>query len=268
MQFNREWIEGRLNGKSMRAYRVRPQAAGDKPLPTVLVIQEIWGVDEHIQDMADRFAAAGYEAIAPDLFSYGDTPAALKAPRIQAVKRFLDTMPPAGWGNPDVMQQHLDTLPADEAQKIQETQKLLFGPKDEENFIAQLKQWTNRGLEHGPAVLSIGYCMGGRLAFLLACHDQRIKAAVCNYGTAPSDAELAQLQSPVYGFYGGTDHRITDAVPGVAEKLKELGKTFHYAIYPEAGHAFFNDSRASYDVDAARQAWSETLHFFDQVLAH
>lgn len=266
MEINRSWVKQSLEGQPMQAYLARPKALGDQALPTVLVIQEIWGVDDHIQDMADRFATAGYQAIAPDLYSLGETPEALTAPRIQAVKQFLDTMPPEGWGNPAVRDEHIDRLPAPEAQNIRATLGLLFGGRDTDGYIKQMQNWVTYALDRHPSLVSIGYCMGGQLAFLLSARDPRPKAAVCNYGRAPSEEEMAHIEVPVYGFYGETDHALTDAVPSVAESMKRLGKTYHYKIYKGAGHAFFNDTRRSYNVDAARDAWAETLHFFAQVL--
>lgn len=267
MQLNQSWIKTQFNGQSMQGYLVRPQAAGDKTLPTVLVIQEIWGVDEHIQDMADRFAMAGYQAIAPDLYSLGATPEPLTAERIHAVKQFLDTMPPQGWGDATIRDQHIDQLPSEQGNQVRETLGLLFAPRDNQKLIGQLKAWVDYAQSHGAGVVTTGYCMGGQLSFLLAANDPRPKAAVCNYGTAPTQEEMQQIKAPIYGFYGGTDHRITDAVPEVANTMKALGKTFHYKIYESAGHAFFNDSRVSYDVDAARSAWALTLDFFLKALS-
>ncbi|MCY0880143.1 MAG: dienelactone hydrolase family protein [Firmicutes bacterium] len=267
MQLTTKWLERSLEGRTMRGYLARPHAAGDRLLPTVLVIQEIWGVDEHIQDMADRFATAGYQALAPDLYSWGETPAALSQDRIQAVKKFLDTMPPQGWGDAAVREEHLSRLPAEEGNRIRETLGALFGQRDTDGMVRQLVGWVDWAASQGSPVVSVGYCMGGMLSFLLVTQDRRVRAAVCNYGRAPSEAQMAAIDAPVYGFYGGTDHGITDAVPSVAEAMQKLGKTFHYKIYPEAGHAFFNDTRVSYNVDAARDAWAETLHFFTEALA-
>ncbi len=175
-------------------------------------------------------------------------------------------MPPEGWANPEVRDQHIDRLPQPQAGNVRETLGRLFSKRDPQPFISQLKEWVDWAAGHGEAIGTIGYCMGGRLSFLLAAHDHRPKAAVCNYGDAPSEEEMAHIEVPVYGFYGGTDHRITDQVPAVAESMKKLGKTYQYAIYPNAGHAFFNDSRVSYHVDAARDAWAKTLAFFDDLL--
>lgn len=218
--------------------------------------------------MANRFAAAGYQALAPDLYSLGETPEALTAPRIQGVKQFLDTMPPAGWRDAAVRDQHLGRLPEEEAQNIRESMGRLFAGAsgDMSGYLNQLKGWVDYAAAHQSNVVTVGYCMGGALSFLLAARDPRPKAAVCNYGRAPSLEDMAHIQAAVYGFYGETDHQLTNAVLEVAESMRKLHKTYQYKIYPGAGHAFCNDTRRSYNVDAARDAWAETLHLFAESL--
>jgi len=266
MDLNTEWMSIAVDNQSMNGYVAVPARAAEHPLPVVLVIQEIWGVDEHIQDMTRRFATAGYRAVAPDLYSLGEKHPALTPERIQWVKQFLDTMPPAGWANPEIREQYVAKEPEPRQSGIRETLGKLFAPRDNQAYARQLAAWVDHFADQNLPVVSVGYCMGGQLSFLLATKTERLKAAVCNYGMAPEPDDMAHIACPVYGFYGGTDHRITDLVPGVAEAMAKLGKTFHYKIYPEAGHAFFNDSRVSYHPDAARDGWAETLAFFAHTL--
>ena len=100
MRLQTGWIDVPMGGKTCAAYRARP-AAPDGPLPAVLLVQEIWGVNEFIRDVTERFATAGYLALAPELYSVGERPADLAPERIDAAKRLMDTMAPAGWGDPD-----------------------------------------------------------------------------------------------------------------------------------------------------------------------
>lgn len=260
MELKAEWITHRRDGQDMKAYQV----LGPKfeHSPAILVIQEIWGPDEHIQDMARRFAEAGYVALAPDLYSRGGKPEALSFARIEAVKKFFDTLPHAAWMDNALREQYLNKLPGDEKTRITETLGVLFGPRDTAGMVEDLKAWAHYLQEQGHEVASIGYCMGGALSFSLATTLPELRAAVCNYGVAPDPEAMKTIQCPVYGFYGGTDNRITDLVPEVADAMKKAGKNFQYEIYPEAGHAFFNDSRSSYDPAAARDAWARTLEFF------
>lgn len=91
----------------MKAFRMRPARASG-PLPGVIVIQEIWGPDDHIQDVTRRFAEAGYVALAPDLYSHGGRPNMLSFDRIEQAKKFLDRLPPDAWMNEDTRNQFLE----------------------------------------------------------------------------------------------------------------------------------------------------------------
>jgi carboxymethylenebutenolidase len=270
MEFNRRWVEHARDGQVMSAYLVTPPRVSH-PLPAVIVIQEIWGPDLHIQEMAERFAMAGYAALAPDLYSRGGRPADLAPERIEAVKEFMNTVPPGAWGDQQVLQQHLDRLPGNEGQKVGATLGRLFGPRDTDAMLDDLVSWVNwlkdAAETRGMPVASTGYCMGGALSFALATRVPDLRAALCYYGTAPAPESMAAIQCPVYGFYGETDARITGQVPEVEQAMKAHGKTFVPHVYQGAGHAFFNDSRASYHVDASRDAWARTLDIFNRVLA-
>ncbi len=270
MELNRRWVTHTRNGQSMEAYLVTPPRVGE-PLPAVVVIQEIWGPDQHIQDVADRFAQSGYAALAPDLYSRGGRPDALAPDRIEAVKAFLNTVPPGVWGNQTALREHLAKLPGDAGERVGATLGTLFGPRDTEAMGEDLVAWYAY-LEQAPEtrgmpVGSVGYCMGGALSFDLATRIPGLRAALCYYGTAPKPEKMAAIRCPVYGFYGETDTRITGAVPDVEKTMRELGRHYEPHVYQGAGHAFFNDSRSSYHVGAARDAWARTLEIFNRTLA-
>lgn len=267
MQLETQWISAMRDGQAMVAYQVRPLRV-EEPLPAVLVIQEVWGPDEHIQDVARRVAMAGYTALAPDLYSRGGRPKALAPARIEAVKSFLERVPPAAWMDPGQRQEYLAREPQPRGQQIGETLGILFGGnRDMAGMAADLKTWADYLREEGaPGVASVGYCMGGALSFLLATRDPALQGAVVYYGNAPAAEEMQRIACPVLGFYGGTDHRITDAVPDVQAAMQRAGKVYTPHVYATAGHAFFNDTRASYHVAAARDAWARTLGFFAERL--
>ncbi len=264
MKLETGWIQIEDQGKSMSAYQAKGERVPENA-PAILVIQEIWGPDEHIQDMANRFAESGYLAIAPDLYSKGGRPAALAFDRIEAVKRFFDTLPQKAWMDEALREQYLDQYPKDQAQDLKETYTTLFGRRDPDQMARDLELWARHLREQGHSVASVGYCMGGALAFQLATMVPDLKGAVCNYGVAPEEKAMAHIACPVIGFYGGEDHRITGEVPAVAQNMDKLGKNYEYTVYDGAGHAFFNDTRASFAPDAARDAWAKTLMFFDRV---
>jgi carboxymethylenebutenolidase len=243
-----------------------------KDLPTVIVIQEIWGVDKHIQDLTERFAQAGYLAFAPDLYAKnGERVEDLRSERVDEVKSFLDSVPHSVWNNPEERAQALQELAEEKQNRVSKTFERMFGGMHSAVYIEQLtatSSFLREECEHskGQGVASIGFCMGGALSGLLACRDPQLKGAVIFYGAAPSEEEIENINCPISGFYGELDKRISDNVPYFAELMKQKGKTFDYQIYQETHHAFFNDTRSAYNVTSARDAYQRVLQFFHQVL--
>ncbi len=250
------------------AYSARP-AAAEPPLPAVLVIQEVWGVDEHIRDLTERFAAAGYYAVAPDLFAEdGERPAPLAEERLEALKSFLDHAPPEVWRDPGAREAALARLPEPDGSRLRETVGLVLTPdRPYDRWIRTLVAVADavRGAQLcNGRVMSTGYCLGGHLSALLAGADSELAAAAIYYGTSPDMSAMPALSCPLIGFYGSEDPRVTATVPAFAEALRAAGKRFEAHVYPGAPHAFFNDTRPSYRVVPARDAWARTLALFAQ----
>ena len=264
MRLDTGWSDFASDGQTCAAFRARPAATAER-LPGVLVIQEIWGVDEHIQDLTGRIATAGYVALAPDLYSLGGRPAALQPPRVAAVKAFLNSLPVGTWWDEAARQEALAGLPAGERATVAESLGALFAPRDRDALVALLRD-AFAALRDDPAcngrVAAVGWCMGGALSARLAGAEPTLAGAAVFYGEPAPDDMLSQIACPVIGFYGGADPRITEAVPAFAEKMKTAGKEYEPHVYPDAPHAFFNDTRPSYTVDAARDAWARLLTFF------
>jgi carboxymethylenebutenolidase len=265
-----EWVEFPSGDTTCRAYRVRAEPAGEA-LPAVVIVQEIWGVDEHIQDLAERIAAAGYLALAPDLYSLGGRrPAELEAPRVATVKTFLDTMPPSSWWDEAARAEALAALPPAEGARLAATFAALFAPRDTKALVSVLRGAVSF-LRSAPGctgqVGSVGFCMGGGLSAQLACAEPGLAAAAIFYGASPTPDDLAGLRCPVLGFYGGEDPRITATVPDLATAMEAAGKQYEWHVYAAAPHAFFNGTRRSYHADAARDAWARLLGFFAAHLA-
>lgn len=212
------------DGANLSGYLSRPQ--GGKRSPAVMVIHENRGLNEHTRDVARRFAAEGFLALAPDILSRKGGTGAM--------------------ASPDKAREALTAIPAPEA-------------------IADLKAGLHYLDRHARAksgqLASVGFCWGGARSFTLATESERLRAAVVFYGSAPPPEQLAQVRCPVLGLYGETDERITSRVPEVAEALKKAGKPFEYKIYAGAGHAFFNDTGERYNAVAAKDAWQRTLAF-------
>jgi carboxymethylenebutenolidase len=276
MELASEWIDYDSPSGAVSAYLTRP-TAGDEPLPGVVVIQEIWGVDRHISDVADRIASAGYVAVAPDLYSAGGgRPPALAVERVDAAKAFLNTIPPGQWmsvlGNDASREQALSKLGAEQAEQVGETLGTLFGGvgRDPAGHISVLRAAVASLRAHpacaGRAVGSVGFCMGGNLSALLASAEPALEAAAIFYGSAPSSEQVASIRCPVRGFYGQDDPRIVAGLPAFEQTLDAARVDSELRIYPATGHAFFNDTRPSYRPEAARDAWAHVLAFFATAL--
>jgi len=215
------------------AYRAYP-AKGTAPFPTVIVVHEIFGVHEHIQDVARRFAKLGYYAIVPDLYSRdGDVAKMEKIDDIMTVVR----------KTPD-------------AQVLSDLDSTV-------EFLGKTGQAdTNR--------LGItGFCWGGRVTWLYSAHNPKVKAGVAWYGPlTSSDPARASaislaptLKTPVLGLYAGKDGHITqDDVAAMRTALK--GSKSEIVVYPDADHGFHADYRPTYDKQAADDGWKRLREWF------
>ncbi|TBL72628.1 dienelactone hydrolase family protein [Paenibacillus thalictri] len=267
MNVHAEWTSF---GEGFTGYLARPEGSGGESLPAVVVLQEIWGVDPHIQDVTRRFAALGYVAFAPDLYAKdGQRPEPLAAERVEETKRFLDSLPPAAWGNPDARQQALDALPAEQGARIGGTLGAIFSGDRKALALPAIAAAAWLRSEEGvaaPKVAAVGFCLGGMLSAQLACRDPQLAGAIVFYGAAPEEAQIPGIACPVLGIYGELDKRLTEPVPAFAEAMRSQGKSFDYVIYDDAPHAFFNDTRASYRAEAAQDAFRRAAEFLQRQL--
>lgn len=225
------------------AYRAEPAAA---PRGGLIVIEEIWGLVPHIRAMADRFAAEGYVVLAPEL---------------------LDGL----LGDADgqaLMEARNDP---DEARRtaVQPTLRELFSGMQAPGFaaeaVAKLRTVVD-ALEAEPGVEGrigvLGFCFGGTYSYALAAADARVRAAVPFYGSAPSADDIARIQAPVHAFLGAHDERLMEALPEVERAFAAAGSDFEATVYPDAGHAFMNDTNPhSYRADDAADAWLRATAF-------
>ena len=218
------------------AYRAMP--AKGKSFPVVLVVQEIFGVHEHIKDICRRFAKLGHMAIAPALYArQGDTS---KLSTIEEIRPIVSKVPDA-----QVM-------------------------SDLDATVAYAKK-TGKG---NTSKLGItGFCWGGRIVWLYAAHNPQLKAGVAWYGRLVGNAtELqpkhpvdlaAQLNAPVLGLYGGKDQGIPlDTIEKMRAAVKAANGKSEIIVYPEAGHGFNADYRPGYDKQAAQDGWRRLQEWF------
>jgi len=219
------------------AYRARPEG-GDGPFPIIVVVSEIFGVHEHIADVARRFAKLGYFAVAPELFvRQGDAKAT----------------------------SDINTLFATIISKVPDAQVM----GDIDASVAWAK--ANGG---DAARLGItGFCWGGRITWLYAAHDPALKAGVAWYGrlvgaTTPLQPQFPidvvdRLHAPVLGLYGGADTGIpletVERMKTALAQGSDAARRSQFKVYPNAQHAFHADYRPSYDEAAARDGWQRCL---------
>lgn len=212
--------------------------------PAVLVLQEAFGVDDHIRSVCRRFAREGYVALAPELY-HREGPA----------RTF-------GYEDFSAVRPHLAALTNDGIAT---------------DVRAALARLRSDPAVDGERIAAVGFCVGGFAAFLAACRTD-VAAAVCFYGGGiarerpgmklrPLLPEADAIACPLLAFFGAEDASIPPAdVEAVGVRLRDLGKTFEIVSYPGAGHGFFNDERSSYRADAAVDAWQRTLEWLDRRL--
>jgi carboxymethylenebutenolidase len=219
------------------AYRAMPATGG--PFPVVLVVQEIFGVHEHIRDVCRRLAKAGYMAVAAELYArQGDVSAMTDIKEI--IAKVVSKVPDA---------QVMSDLDA----------------------VAAYAKASGSG---DTARLGItGFCWGGRITWLYAAHSRQLKAGVAWYGKLVGDTSAntprhpvdlaAELKAPVLGLYGGADQGIPlETVERMRSACQAAGKTCEIIVYPDAPHAFHADYRPSYRPEAAKDGWARMLAWF------
>jgi carboxymethylenebutenolidase len=271
MAIKGEWIRyGEGSG-----YFARPDKAA-APLPGVLVIQEVGGVNEHIEDVTRRIAAAGYAALAPDLFAVdGTRPQAITKERVAEAFGFAATLPPGAMFDPTTRDAQLAKLGEAQRLRISETFGTVFSfaaPGRAESLMAPLSRAfrhlrEEREETRGQKIACVGFCMGGGLSSLLACEEPELSGAAVFYGMAPPTEKIARITCPVIAFYGARDQRVNAGIPGFQAAMRAAGKSFEHHLYEGAGHAFFNDDSPGYDLKAVRDSTARLLAFFLKTLS-
>ena len=221
---------------TLPGYMARPQ--GDGPFPTVLVIEEIFGVHEYIRDICRRLAHLGFLAVAPELYA-----------RIADLSKMSDVQ--------QIVREVI--LRAPDATLLSDLDRTAA-------WAAQ-----NHGDPERLAVL--GFCRGGRDTWLYAAHNPDLKAAVAFYGPVGGPVSAIQphtaadlapdLKCPLLGLYGGQDPSISMLdVQAAAARARKAGRTIEIVVYPDAGHGFHADYRPSYNAADAQAAWGRMLAWF------
>lgn len=212
----------------LMGYLARP--VNEEPAPVVLICHENRGLTAHIQDVTRRFARAGYVALAVDLVSRQGGSAAIGEGGVSGV---LGGIEPA-------------QFVAD--------------------FISGWKYLQGQSFAQAERVGMTGFCFGGGITWLMAARMPELRAAVPFYGPPPPLEEVPNIQAPVLAVYGGLDGRISGTIPSIEAAMLENNKVYEKLIYPDADHAFNNDTSSRYNPAAAKDAWEQTLAWFEKYL--
>ena len=207
-------------------YLARP--ADGIAVPVILICHENRGLTPHIQDMARRYAKAGYAGLAVDLLSrQGGTEA-------------------VGSGN----------VPG------------ALGSIDPSQFVEDFKSgWKylqSQPFADAARVGMTGFCFGGGVTWQVAVHMPELLAAVPYYGPHPVGSDVSNIHAAVLGIYGGLDSRIDSGIPAIEEAMKANNKIYEKIVYPNADHAFNNDTGTRYNAEAAKDAWEQALAWFEK----
>jgi carboxymethylenebutenolidase len=214
---------GTVDGKAIKGFLAKP-AKGAKNAPAIILVHEWWGLNENIQNMAKRYAGEGYVVLAVDLFG------------------------------------KVATVP-DSAMVLYQT-AMKNVPAGEKNLAEAIKYLSAQG---ATKIGAVGYCFGGHWSLRTGLvGGKALQAVVMYYGAPITDpSQIAKLQAPVLGLYGGKDQGIpVDSVRAMEKVMKGAGKSVTIEVYPEASHAFANPTGQAYNATVAEDAFKKTIAFF------
>jgi carboxymethylenebutenolidase len=229
---HREWVSVKHDGRSVETFVVYPESKDKRPV--VLIIHEIFGMSDWVQELADEVAEAGYIAVAPDLLSG-------MAPNGGRSKDF-----PQGAATEAVSKLNPDQITADL------------------NAVADygLKLAASSG-----KLFVGGFCWGGSQTFRFATNRSDLAGAFVFYGGPPDKDSMARIKAPVYGFYAGNDARINATIPEATANMKAAGKTYEPVTYEGAGHGFMRAGEAPDASDANKKARADSWVRWKTLLA-
>jgi carboxymethylenebutenolidase len=222
----REWVSVKHDSRSVESFITYPQSR--EKAPAMVVIHEIFGMTDWVENATDEFAEAGYIAIAPDLLS-GMAPGGGRTKDFPATEG-------GGFGGP--VGQAIMKLPPDQ---------IAADLNAVADYCKNLPSCNGK-------VCVVGFSWGGSQAFQFAANRKDLSASFVFYGGAPAPASMAAIQAPVYGFYAGTDTRINSSLPQTQEQMKAAGKFFETVTYDGAAHGFMRSGEQPGGSDADKKA--------------
>jgi carboxymethylenebutenolidase len=228
---HREWVTVKHDGRSVETFVVYPESKDKRPV--VVLIHEIFGMSDWVQDLADQVAAAGYIAIAPDL---------------------LSGMGPNGGRSSDFSQD-----------KVTEAVSHL-NPDQITADLNAVADYGNKLPASNGRLFVGGFCWGGGQTFRFATNRPDLAAAFVFYGVPPDKDAMTRIKAPVYGFYAGNDARIDATLPDTTAQMNAAGKKFEPVVYDGAGHGFMRAGEAPDTNDSNKKARQESWERWKNLL--
>lgn len=227
-----EFVTIKSGGRDLKCFVGYPEVKNKAT--TIVLIHEIFGLSDWMRGMVDQFAEAGYIAIAPD---------------------FLSGMGPDGGGSdsfaPDAVRGKIQGL---------DDKNVMADVKAAADYVAKLPA------SNGKVVVG-GFCWGGGKTFNYAASGANFKAGFVFYGSAPKAEQMSAIKTPIYGFYGGNDARISAALPDVTAQMKTAGKAFDPVVYEGAGHGFMRAGEDPEATEPNKKARAESWKRIKEILS-
>jgi carboxymethylenebutenolidase len=222
----------------------------DENRPAIILIHEVWGLNDHIKSIADRMCDEGFMVLAPDLIA--DT----------EMEKVLDPT--------------LQKVIFDEKEKLKHQTEIrrMWTPLKSPEFAAPTLEKLRvcfdylMAQENVSKVAVVGFCFGGTYSFNLAIAEPGLAAAVAYYGHFDhTNEQIELLETPILAFYGEKDTNLIKDLPQLKDRMKQAGKDFTYKVYPNCGHAFFNNTNElTYNKEAAQDSWDLAIKFLNSHL--
>ncbi len=257
-------------GKAVSAYLAMPASGGS--WPGVVLIHEIFGLNAHIRDVADRIAREGYAVLAPHMYSNDpELDSTFSEPNLAVSMKFMGKLDRTRMRDSVYMQEMLAKEPEAERKVTSKVLAAMFGgmPKKKmiENGVKAVEFLGSRDFIKKGKIATMGFCFGGGISGNVSC---RTKTAACVifYGENPSPIGMAgKIDGPFLGLYGAEDMRINADLDKLVSEFTRNKKDFEIKVYEGAAHAFFNNTNAHvYNEKAAQDSWKRVMGFFERAL--
>ncbi len=228
----------------------------------VIVVHEIWGLNDNIKDISVRLANEGYLALAPQLYTRNED--VLSPQNIEKVMYKVWSLPPEKRTDPNAYKELMSSM-NDTEKKVVDLLVINRGTLEGQMVKDLVKAYDYLNSEGVKKVVSMGFCMGGGLAFQLST-EVPLDGVIVFYGRNPQPIEaIERIKGPILGLYAGEDPPINAGLPDLISAVIKYKKDLELKIYPGAYHAFFNDRGRSYNKAASEDAWERVKNFLKRV---